>query len=750
MAVLDIFDDLVEEWQLNETSGRAVGAWSGIDLSDTNTVGSGTGLVYATARDFEASNSEYFPFPACTETTMGDIDFTIEAWVKLESLSNGTIVGKWTTAGDQREYILYYNASDHSPNNRFSFVVSSTGTSGTTTTLDATTFGAPSTDTWYQVIAKHNAATNQISIRVNAGTADTASHTGGAFAGNREFTIGMLDASPPTYFFDGLIGPVRIWKRLTSDAEDTWLYNSGAGRVINPSNDWQVNRIAYEMWTAGTRVLGGPNDFSSCPGAFMANRLALNDGDTVSPWVNEGSGADATATNTSTFETNELNGMPVVRFGATSYFDFTITADATVTALLVAKKRSAADSTTRGMLTWGTSSAAIYQDTDDGSGWLYGPNAAAGVEVLGGSVAEWSLVSIRFNSTSSCDPSVNGYSAGNFDPDNAYSSQTSLRIGAVSTTGADWDCPEFLFFDSALSDGNWTTAQRYLSAKYLIGPSARLEDAYAAAIWAYATREETGGGGDVTISLSALVGNGTLIAPIVTTGVTLAPSPLSGIGTLVAPSVTGTVTILPDPLVGNGVLVATTATTGVTLDLSALVGNGTLVAPVVTTGVTIPVGPLVANGTLVAPVAFIGTLVYPDPLSGIGTVTTQTVTVGTSLSLSPLTGYGTLVAPTVNTGVTLAPNPLSGSGSLTAPTIASLTAVTLSPLSGVANPVTASLSVGTSLLLSALVGRGTIVSIAVVGGTVTLPPIDGFPVNFDFTESVSVNFDYTETIRVNF
>src|SRR6056300_304684 len=49
--------DLVSFWKLDEASGTRVDAFGSNDLTDNNTVGQGTGTVYANAADFERSNS---------------------------------------------------------------------------------------------------------------------------------------------------------------------------------------------------------------------------------------------------------------------------------------------------------------------------------------------------------------------------------------------------------------------------------------------------------------------------------------------------------------------------------------------------------------------------------------------------------------------------------------------------------------------------------------------------------------------
>lgn len=218
-------DSLVAYWRLD---GDGVDATlRGNDITPVG-VSWVAGLI-GQAADLESTESDYLWRADNADLSMGDIDFTIAAWVKLESLVNGAIVAKYTTLGNQREYLVLFNATDHVPNNRFSFTVSPLGTITGLTTIDATAFGLPGTGTWYLVVAQHDATANTIGICVNAGATDTAGYATGVFNGTANFNIGRIEVTTTFYPFDGLIDAVGIWKRVLSAAEIAQLYNAGAG-----------------------------------------------------------------------------------------------------------------------------------------------------------------------------------------------------------------------------------------------------------------------------------------------------------------------------------------------------------------------------------------------------------------------------------------------------------------------------------------------------------------------------------------
>jgi hypothetical protein len=216
-----LIDNLVSYWSLED----ATDAHGARDLTNNGTVTFVTGKV-ANAGDFESTSSQYLSHADHADLRMGDIDFSIACWVYFESKTAfRTFVSKCSNAVNKREYLLDFDSGAE----RIRFSVSSAGTSFTT--RQASTLGTPVINTWYFVVARHDATNNTISICVNDGTVDSVAHSGGAFTSDIEFRIGAAVAvgGTPNYH-DGLIDEVGIWKRLLTSAEITELYNSGNGR----------------------------------------------------------------------------------------------------------------------------------------------------------------------------------------------------------------------------------------------------------------------------------------------------------------------------------------------------------------------------------------------------------------------------------------------------------------------------------------------------------------------------------------
>jgi hypothetical protein len=224
-----LLNNLIAYWPGDEANGNLLDAHtSGLDLADSNTVTSDTGLVYATARKFTAANNERFQYvnpPA--DLQYGDNDFTLMAWVYLNAVgvNNLGIHYKYGAAGS-REGSLYYDATA----DRFRWVIYN-GTSAIVN-VPANTFGAPSATTWYLVQAWHDAVANIAGLQINDTTPDTLTTGGASPAASLAYYIFGQGTGG---YMDGRIGPMAWWKStpgaggVLSAAQRAALYNSGAG-----------------------------------------------------------------------------------------------------------------------------------------------------------------------------------------------------------------------------------------------------------------------------------------------------------------------------------------------------------------------------------------------------------------------------------------------------------------------------------------------------------------------------------------
>ncbi len=214
---------LVSYWKLDEASGtRADSEPTGTpqDLTDNNTVTSNTGKLSSSGQ-FTAANSEYLSRADSTDLSTGNIDFTVAAWVYMDTKpSSANFVTKWTSGVNTEWYLNYTAAVD-----RFRFATYAAN-------VDADNFGSPSTATWYLIIAWHDSVNDLMGISVNDGTANTFSNSDGTQDGNAAFNIGRL--ANGFGYNDGRIDEVGFWKKVLTSGERTELYNAGTGKTCCP------------------------------------------------------------------------------------------------------------------------------------------------------------------------------------------------------------------------------------------------------------------------------------------------------------------------------------------------------------------------------------------------------------------------------------------------------------------------------------------------------------------------------------
>jgi hypothetical protein len=205
---------------------------------------------------------------------------------------------------------------------------------------------------------------------------------------------------------------------------------------------------------------------------LKADTIGLADGANVTTWEDSHtSNKDATSSSGQTYQTNEINGLGVVRFDGTD--DVMSVAgitnnDATRTIFCVQRNISVA----LGDVAYGWALGARLASASNTGTVGWSNNAAAATQAIGtqpGTGVTFSTT-MRFNSISSADGWVNDTGPTNFDPDNVYSTgSTALSIGArpVAQNCGNIDLAELLIYDSALSDTDVALVQTYLEDKWI-------------------------------------------------------------------------------------------------------------------------------------------------------------------------------------------------------------------------------------------------------------------------------------------
>lgn len=235
-------DNLVAHWSLEESSGSRADDFGSNTLTQNGGVGTAAGKI-GQAAQFVAASSQYLSIADNAALSMGDIDFTVGAWVYLDSTTNDRgIIGKY--GGTLNEYFLRFRFS----NLLFEFFVVS---GATIASCPATTAGTPSTSQWYFVVAWHDSIANTLNIQVNNGTVNTVAYSLGVNDSTGQFRVG--DIPSLSRFMDGRIDQPFVSKRVLTTQERTSLYNGGSG-------------LAYSQFS-GTYTLSGSATASAASGS---------------------------------------------------------------------------------------------------------------------------------------------------------------------------------------------------------------------------------------------------------------------------------------------------------------------------------------------------------------------------------------------------------------------------------------------------------------------------------------------------
>lgn len=219
---------LVSYWELEEIQTGSgvtrVDSHGTNDLTDNNTVGDATGIE-GTGADIELSNSEHLSITDASQTGL-DLsgDFTIQTWVKFESLpSNGAGMGIIT-----KDTLTTANAYFMSVFTSGGVVYAYNQVNRTTTDL-VQNFAAwnPSTGVWYHLLLVYDASAGNLKFYVdNSLLANNTDGTVTSIQNNSlPFSIGSHDGKR---FFDGVIDEVAVWSKVLSSTERADLYNSGS------------------------------------------------------------------------------------------------------------------------------------------------------------------------------------------------------------------------------------------------------------------------------------------------------------------------------------------------------------------------------------------------------------------------------------------------------------------------------------------------------------------------------------------
>jgi hypothetical protein len=194
---------------------------------------------------------------------------SFNGWVDEVRISKGVAryAANFTTAAtafgpENYEYWLYINTD-----NVATFRVSNNGSSESAT-VRATSIGALTTATWYNIVAWHS-NNAQVGISVNRNVT-TASYTSGVRVGSAPFLLGMVSGSVTgagNSYLDARLDETGFWKKIPTTQEISDLYSNGSGNTYSRGSsgfgwgmfDFGASSIRWLVVAAGTGLNASSN-----------------------------------------------------------------------------------------------------------------------------------------------------------------------------------------------------------------------------------------------------------------------------------------------------------------------------------------------------------------------------------------------------------------------------------------------------------------------------------------------------------
>ena len=231
-------------------------------------------------------------------------------------------------------------------------------------------------------------------------------------------------------------------------------------------------RIQTAMQSGGGAAAWTPASIAGLQLWLDAAQIAgLSDGDAVSTWADASGNANdvtqGTASSRPTYQTNELNGKPCVRFdGVDDFLRCTTFSQAQPLTILCVSKLTETGIATRRMFDGATSRVLIGQQFAPDLLFFAGSTAP---NYTGYTLPwPWRYYTGVFNGASS-QQFVNGASIGTANP--GTQALTDLLVGCGFYLGSPtefWlgDIAELIIYDSSLSAGNLALLHAYIASKY--------------------------------------------------------------------------------------------------------------------------------------------------------------------------------------------------------------------------------------------------------------------------------------------
>ena len=215
---------LIDYWKADEASGVLLGAFAGKTFNVFDSVGSNTGKVYATAREYGGPGTAGKHGRIESDVRFGDVDFTVAVWWYQYETPAGETPTLYHYIVQQDGYDGGYTIG---LNGGYQLFFMSGRGENVTDVLHTPPIPA-SINMWHFAVCWFTAADHVLHTVIDGGPEITLQ--GGPRAVGSNFVIIGADYSETNdNTMKGRIGPLMMWNRALTPAERWSLWNNGNG-----------------------------------------------------------------------------------------------------------------------------------------------------------------------------------------------------------------------------------------------------------------------------------------------------------------------------------------------------------------------------------------------------------------------------------------------------------------------------------------------------------------------------------------
>jgi len=233
VGVDPLWDGLVAGWLFDEASGDRSDVLGNLTLTDTNTVGSTTGLI-DNAADFVGTNSE--KLVVASDAALQIVHATgktFALWINQSTNGSSTFFGKIDSGYSACEYVCFTSGSGAGV---FGVGFDIIGGDGSYSAYTSVSHAVDVTiNEWHLIVAWYDPATRKANLQIDNGTVDTSAaglvDPDVPFNGSAAFEVGVSAGGSGFAYDTGYQDMLYVFDGVLTSDERTALYNAGAGRA---------------------------------------------------------------------------------------------------------------------------------------------------------------------------------------------------------------------------------------------------------------------------------------------------------------------------------------------------------------------------------------------------------------------------------------------------------------------------------------------------------------------------------------